>query len=223
MYKRSKKRAFWMAIGVIALSAFLGDLYGPRVQAITAGTDSIQESVRSFTKVFAIIEKNYADPITPGHTIFKGAIPGMLRTLDPHSQFFDEPAYSQLQEQHRGHYYGVGMTVQPYGNRTIIVAPFPGSPAANAGLRPGDIIYKVNDTLTEGLTTTQVAEKLKGPKGTVVQVQVLREGQDQPLTFVITRDEIPQHSVAFAGLPELPAGTWLEGAELTIRIRNSAD
>jgi len=121
----------------------------------------------------------------------------MLRTLDPHSAFFDSRSFSLLREEQQGHYYGVGMQVAPRDGRTIVLAPFAGSPAWKAGLRPGDIIYRVDGTSTENLNTSEVADLLKGPKGTVVRVEVLREGFDEPLEFSITRDEIPRLSVDF--------------------------
>ena len=90
------------------------------------------------------------------------------------------------------------MQIAPRDGRTIVVAPFVGSPAYRAGLRPGDVIFQVDDTPTDGLTTGEVADRLKGPRGTVVRIKVMREGHDEPLEFVITRDEIPRISVEHA-------------------------
>jgi carboxyl-terminal processing protease len=75
------------------------------------------------------------------------------------------------------------------------MAPYVGAPAYNAGIRPGDVIAKVDDKSTDGLTTSEVADMLKGPKGTVVKITVSREGYAEPLIFTVTRDEIPRHSV----------------------------
>jgi len=87
------------------------------------------------------------------------------------------------------------MQVGPRNGRTIVIAPFPGSPAAKAGLRPGDVIQQVNDTKTDGLNTTEIADLLRGTRGTKVQVQVGREGVPNPIFFTITRDAIPRFSV----------------------------
>ncbi len=90
------------------------------------------------------------------------------------------------------------MIVAPKEARTVVMQPYVGAPAFNAGIRPGDVIMKVDDKSTDGLTTTDVADLLKGPKGTVVKITVSREGYDQQLVFTVTRDEIPRHSVDIA-------------------------
>ena len=195
---RGSHRGIWAAVSILILSAILGGVYGPRVEATTSDKGDMEEALRSFTKVYAIIEQNFADPVDPSKAIYNGAIPGMLRTLDPHSAFLDEETFAKMREEQSGHYYGVGMQVGPRDGHVAVGAPFPGSPAYEAGLRPADIIHKVDDTYTKGLNTSQVADLLKGPKGTVVHVQVLREGRDEPLAFVITRDEIPHFSVDVA-------------------------
>jgi carboxyl-terminal processing protease len=122
----------------------------------------------------------------------------MLRVLDPHSNFFDARQFGLLREEQRGKYYGVGMIVAPKETRTVVMQPYVGAPAFNAGIRPGDVIMKVDDKSTDGLTTPDVADLLKGPKGTVVKIAVSREGYDQQLVFTVTRDEIPRHSVDIA-------------------------
>jgi carboxyl-terminal processing protease len=156
--------------------------------------------------VYEIVETNYADPVDPDQAIYgspygtAGAIPAALRTLDPHSNFFDPRQFALLREDQEGKYYGVGMSIQARPGKmgklvTYVLAPIPGSPAFRAGLRPGDIVAKVDGKSTEGLNTQQVAEMLKGPKGTQVHITIVREGYDQPLEFDIIRDEISPHSV----------------------------
>jgi carboxyl-terminal processing protease len=119
----------------------------------------------------------------------------MLRVLDPHSGFLDQRQFSLLREDQRGKYFGVGMQVGPRDGRTVVMAPFVGSPAYRAGIRPGDVILKVDGKDTDGLSVAEVADLLRGPKGTVVRITVGREGADQPIEFVVTRDEIPRHAV----------------------------
>jgi carboxyl-terminal processing protease len=202
---KQARRLLWFLLSTVLVCALLGGIYGRRVEATTTevgGDDpDVKTSLDAFSKIYSIVEQNYADAVDPDRTIFGpdntslGAIPGMLRTLDPHSTFFDPHAYARLREDQEGKYYGVGMQIQARPGKlgklmTVVVAPFPGSPAFRAGLRPGDVIVKVDGKDAEGLNGEQVADMLKGPKGTVVHVTVTREGYEEPLEFTITRAEI---------------------------------
>jgi carboxyl-terminal processing protease len=164
--------------------------------------------LRNFTRVYGIVEQEYAEKIDPDKAIYGldvpaspvGAIPGMLRPLDPHSDFFGPHAFSQIREQEQVKYYGVGMSIVTHLDRTnrlstYVPAVVPGSPAFRAGVRPGDTIRKVDNTPTEGLDGNRVSSMLRGPKGTVVHVFIEREGDEQPLEFTITRDEIKNPTV----------------------------
>ncbi|PYT95351.1 MAG: S41 family peptidase [Acidobacteria bacterium] len=197
---KSERRGIVMAFGVLLLSAVLGGIYGPNVRATAASADDYQTSVRDFTRVLDVVQNNYAEQVDVDKAVYQGGIPGMLRMLDPHSSFFDAKQFSLLREDQRGKYYGVGMIVAPQQNHTVVLAPYAGAPAYNAGLRPGDVILRVDDKSTEQLSTTEVADLLKGPKGTVVKITVSREGYPEPLVFTVTRDEIPRHSVDIAFL-----------------------
>ncbi|MGO8736172.1 MAG: S41 family peptidase [Terriglobia bacterium] len=200
-------RWLWFILSTVLLCTLLGGLYGRQVEATKAGDDSdVESSLTKFTRVYNVVEQNYADGVDPDKAIYGpsetnvGAIPGALRTLDPHSNFYDPMAFSRLREDQEGKYYGVGMQIGQRPGKlgklvVVVMSPIPGSPAFRAGLRPGDVIAKVNGLSTEGMNTQQVAEKLKGPKGTQVHITVAREGYDQPLEFDITRDEISQRSV----------------------------
>ncbi|HYO79766.1 MAG TPA: S41 family peptidase [Bryobacteraceae bacterium] len=192
-----KRRSFWIAPAIIFLCSMAGGMFGPQISPAAAASseDDIKQSLRQFTRLLNLVEENFADKVTPDKAIYKGAIPGMARTLDPHTSFFDPKEYQLLKEDQRGHYYGVGMSVAPRNGKTIVIAPFPASPAYKAGIRPGDAIMIVNDKPTDNLSTTEVADLLKGERGTQVQVVVAREGSEKPLTFNIIRDEIPRKSV----------------------------
>jgi carboxyl-terminal processing protease len=173
---KSERRGLGIVVGVLLLSAVLGGIYGPNVRATTASADDYQTAVREFTRVLDVVQNNYADSVDVDKAVYQGAIPGMLRMLDPHSSFFDAKQFTLLREDQRGKYYGVGMIVAPRENHTVVMAPYVGAPAYNAGIRPGDVILKVDDKSTEGLSTSEVADMLKGPKGTVVKIVVSREG-----------------------------------------------
>jgi carboxyl-terminal processing protease len=194
---RSSRRTLFLVVLVLVSCGFLGMLFGQKINPAAApGADSdIRDSLRQFTTVYDVVEQNYAEPVNADKAIYNGAIPGMLHVLDPHSNFFDPKAYSLLREDQRGKYYGVGMTVGPRNNKVIVIAPFVGTPAYRAGIRPGDIIVAVDGKPTDNMSTGDVADLLKGPKGTTVHITILREGAEKPLEFSVVRDEIPRYSV----------------------------
>ena len=171
---------------------------------------SYHQDVESFTKVSPWWNRTSPSPLNNDKAIYKGAIPGMLRTLDPHSNFFDPKEYRALMEEQKGSYSGVGMKVSSRNGKTVVIAPFPGSPAYKIGLRPGDIIFSVNDKPTEGLNTTEVADMLKGPRGTQVKIVVSREGAPDYITFTVVRDDISRKTV--------PDGFWLKPSIAYIKI-----
>lgn len=192
----SSRRTLLAVVFVILICGTLGTVFGQRIGTNGSLSDSdIRESLRQFSDVYDVVEQNYAEPVNPDKAIYNGAIPGMLRVLDPHSNFFDPKQYSLLREEQRGKYYGVGMQVGPRNNKVIVIAPFAGTPAYRVGIRPGDVIVAVDGKPTDNLSTSDVAEMLKGPKGTTVKITVLREGSEKPIEFSVMRDEIPRYSV----------------------------
>src|SRR5881296_829769 len=193
----SSRRTLFLVVFILVICGFLGMLFGQKITpAAAAGGDSdVRDSLRQFATVYDVVEQNYAEPVNADKAIYNGAIPGMLHVLDPHSNFFDPKSYALLREDQRGKYYGVGMTVGPRNNKVIVIAPFVGTPAYRAGIRPGDIIAAVDGKPTDNMTTSDVADLLKGPKGTTVHISIQREGAEKPLEFAVVRDEIPRYSV----------------------------
>jgi carboxyl-terminal processing protease len=193
------RRAFFSAAVFLAACGITGSVIGGRVAAQSATDQStLRDSMKSFTDAYAIVEANYADKLTTDQVdkvIYDGAIPGMLDTLDPHSNFFDPKAYAKMREDQQGKYFGVGMTIQPQGNKIVVVAPFEGTPSYRAGIRPGDVILNVDGKSTEKMDSSDVAGLLKGPRGTHVVVTMGREGSPKPLVFDLVRDEIPHLTV----------------------------
>jgi carboxyl-terminal processing protease len=193
------RRSLLTILALLLLCSLVGGLYGSRVKAASDTSDSdLQQNVRRLALVYDAIERYYADPVDPEKVIYNGAIQGMIRTLDPHSNFVDPKTFKALREERQGHYYGVGMTVQLVSNQVTVRVPFEGSPALRAGLRPGDIILSVDGHSCAGLGTQEVADMLRGPRGTQVHVVVEREGLEKPLEFDLIRDEIPRPSVDLA-------------------------
>ena len=194
---RSSRRTLFLLVAILVGCGFFGLVFGQKINpsAAPGGDADVRDSLHTFTDVYSVVEQNYAEPVNPDKAIYNGAIPGMLHVLDPHSNFFDPKAYSLLREDQRGKYYGVGMTVGPRNNKVIVIAPFVGTPAYRAGIRPGDIIVAVDGKPTDNMSTGDVADLLKGPKGTTVHITIVREGADKPLEFAVVRDEIPRYSV----------------------------
>jgi len=195
---RSSRRSAVLILSIVLACGCLGMVFGQRLTSSASSSNSdndVRDSLKTFSDVYRVVQENYAEPVSPDKSIYNGAIPGMLRVLDPHSNFFDPKSYAALREEQRGKYYGVGMQVGPRNNKVIVIAPFAGAPAYRAGIRPGDIIIAVDGKQTDNMSTSDVAELLKGPKGTSVKITVLREGSDKPLDFTVVRDEIPRYSV----------------------------
>ncbi len=204
------RRALFTVTLFFAVCAVVGSVLQRKVGAESSADESqLRDSLKEFTNVYALVEQNYAEPIDGDKAdtaIYDGAIPGMLRGLDPHSNFYDPKAYARMREEQHGHYYGVGMTIQPLNGKVYVAYPFEGSPAFKAGIHPGDVIYSVDGKLVsldsaipDALSSTDlVAKALKGPQGTHVQAVMLREGQKGPVTFDLIRDEIPHPSVDLA-------------------------
>jgi carboxyl-terminal processing protease len=189
------KRSFFLVLSVLLACGVLGAVFGQSPALNTSGESQISNSLRTFTQTYNIVEQNYAEPVNPDKVIYDGAIPGMLRVLDPHSTFFDPKAYAMLKESQSGKYYGIGMTIGPRNNHIVVIAPFAGTAAYKAGVRPGDVIVAVNGKPTDNMSTEEVAELVRGPKGTTVTLTILREGEPKPLQFTVERAEIPHYSV----------------------------
>lgn len=206
MSPRTRRTAFSLVLFFTACG--LGGMVASQKLRAQGGEDSnadFRSSLQSFAGVYATVAANYAEPLTgkmPSDSIYDGAIPAMLRTLDPHSSFFDPKAYGRLLEEQHGRYYGVGMLIQPQiigdQQRTVVIKPFAGTPSYKAGIRPGDIISAVDGKTTNGLSSDEVVAMLKGDKGTHVSVTVARAGAPKPLTFDLIRAEIPNNSVDLA-------------------------
>src|ERR1051325_323850 len=195
---RGTNRSLFFVLLIIFTCGLLGSAaFSQRGSSPSTGAsdNDVRDSLKQFSDVYALVEQNYAEPVNPDKAIYNGAIPGMLHVLDPHSNFFDPKSYSALREEQSGRYYGVGMQIAPRNNKIIVVAPFAGTPAYKAGLRPGDVIIAVDGKPTDNQGVSDVADMLKGPKGTNVHISILREGNDKPLEFNVVRDEIPRNSV----------------------------
>ena len=180
-----------VAVFAIVLSALAGGLFGSRA---FARQDEVSQQYRVFTSALAAIDREYVEDV-PSDRLIYSAIDGMLHTLDPHSSFFDPKSYAQMRERQEGHYYGLGIQISSVDGDIKVNSIFEGSPAYKKGLRRGDILAKVRDADgtdldMKGWTTEQAVKKLKGPKGTTVNISIKRGGYDGLINMDVVRDEV---------------------------------
>jgi carboxyl-terminal processing protease len=193
------RRTLFSLVVFFAVCALGGMVLSQQVGAQSAADEStFRDGLKSFSAVYDIVARNYAEPLTgdmPDKAIYDGAIPEMLHTLDPHSSFYDPKAYARMKEDQHGKYYGVGMLIQPQSGKVVVIYPIENSPAFRAGIHPGDVITSIDGTSAAGMSSDDVANRLKGPRGTKVNVTMTRVGSTAPLNFELVRDEIPNASI----------------------------
>jgi carboxyl-terminal processing protease len=190
-----RMRSILASAVAIVVSALVGGLFG---SAAMATEDKVPAHYRTFTAALSAIQSQYAQPVESDRLVY-GAINGMLQTLDPHSNFMDPRTYAQMRERQEGRYYGLGLTIQSIDGDITAVRVFEGSPAFSNGIRRGDVIAIVEGVSTKGWTTEATVNKLKGPKGTFVNIGIRRKGFDRNLEMKVMRDQvsIPTLSASF--------------------------
>jgi carboxyl-terminal processing protease len=154
-------------------------------QHLLAGTDRTYEELKVFSDVLDIIEENYVDTVDPKELI-RGAIRGMISSIDPHSAYLLPDAYKDLQIETKGEFSGIGI---------VIISPIEGTPAYKAGIKAGDQIIKVDGEETKTMMLWEAVKKMRGKKGTSVVVTIRRKEAPEPIDFTIVRDIIPLESV----------------------------
>ena len=186
-----KKSALVLVLSLVIAGAVIGGLFGRRAQA---KADRYAEFLRRYAYVLRLVEEEYAKELDPKELVHS-SIRGMLRSLDPHSNFLPKQEYAQLQERQQGSYHGLGISVQMRDGDLTVVSPFEGTPAYRLGIRSGDVISKIEGEETRGLELDAAVKRLRGPKGSEVTISITRSGYDQPLDFTIVRDKIDLKSV----------------------------
>jgi carboxyl-terminal processing protease len=182
---------------VIAVSSLIGGILGPHIGSVAAAsdTDAVKDYSHDLKALLDVLKSHLDQDSDWDRAIYLGAIPSMLSSLDPHSQFFDPDAFRRLREEQRGRYAGVGMLIRQVRGRTIVDQPFPDTPAFRAGLRPNDIIDQIDGVTTEGMGVSEVAQAVKGPEGTAVRLRLLRRGAEQPVEVELVRAEVHRPSI----------------------------
>jgi len=180
-------------VSAIAVFALVGGLLGRR---LAAADDRVPEHYKAFTAALSAIENSYVEKIDSDRLVY-GAVRGMLSTLDPHSSFYDPREYARMRERQEGHYYGIGIEISAIDNDVIAQKIFEGSPSAKAGMRQGDVLARIGGEDTKswncaapGDCTERAMKKLKGPRGTPVEVSLRRRGYKELIPVELVRDEI---------------------------------
>jgi carboxyl-terminal processing protease len=161
---------------------------------VKAGTEDVYKSLEVFAEVLRQIEKNYVEPQDAKKLIY-GAIKGMVLSLDPHSSFMTKEEHNELLMETKGSFSGIGIEITVRENVIIVVSPIEGTPAYEAGVESGDRIIKIDEKPTSDMTLMDAVKSIRGEKGTKVKLTIMRDGQEKPLEFTITRDVIPLRSV----------------------------
>ncbi len=172
----------------------------PSRRNLRFGSAAIPVIEKDFDEAMKVIQENYIEGRKLDYNaIFKSSIIGMLRSLDPHSNYYDREEYDELKTDQRSEYFGIGASIQNYvlGEQadTFITATFQNSPASRAGLRFGDRIIAVDGMKATGKSSLEVRDKIRGPRGSVVKITVERAADKHIQAVEITRDVVPQPSI----------------------------
>ena len=197
------KHKFAVVLISIELLAVLvvGLLDGSSAPAAAAATSN-SEFLANYTDALDVIQKNYMYDVDPDKLVYS-SIKGMLRMLDPHSNFMDPEQFKRIRDEQRSKYFGIGIRIQALeggrrGRQVIVEPPAFGTPAYKRGLRAGDIISKIEGEPIDDWTSDDVVSKIKGQRGTIVNITIERPGVREPLEIAVERDEIPLVSVPYA-------------------------
>ena len=182
--------------GLLAAGAVAGVLTTLQLQAVarSAYGPIPTEEMRQLAQVFELIKSTYVEPVDE-RKLITDAIGGMVAGLDPHSVYLDQKHFKEFRESVTGKFVGIGIEMGLEDGLIKVVSPIEGSPAFRAGLKSGDLITKVDDTLVKGLTVDQAVKRIRGEAGTKVTLSVFRKSESRSFPVVIVREEIRTVSV----------------------------
>ena len=205
------KVAGWLAAGVVA-----GALATMQMQA-TARNGVAQlpiEELQQLAAVFGMVKTDYVEPVDEKKLI-NDAISGMVAGLDPHSQYFDKKSFKEFREATTGKFVGIGIEMGMEDGFVKVVSPIEGSPAFRAGMKSGDLITKIDDTLVKGLTVDQAVKRMRGEPNTKVVLTVFRKSESRNFPITIVREEIRVQSVRSKVME--PGYAWLRVSQFQDR------
>ncbi|MBS0310931.1 MAG: S41 family peptidase, partial [Proteobacteria bacterium] len=178
--------------GILAGAALTLNL--PAIADKDAETALPIEELRAFTDVFARIKSDYVEPVDDKKLI-SSAINGMLSGLDPHSAYLDAEGFKDLQVGTQGEFGGLGIEVGMEDGFVKVVSPIEDTPAFKAGVKPGDLIIKLDDTPVKGMTLNDAVKRMRGKPGSPIKLTIVRKGVDKPIVLTLTRAVIKIRSV----------------------------
>jgi carboxyl-terminal processing protease len=185
--------AFGLAAGVCAQKSDNGsDNKSDKPAAIR--TDLPWQDARTLADVLERVKHDYVNPVDD-HQLLQAAIRGMVSSLDPYSAYLDGEDYDEIKITSTGEYSGVGIEVSMEDEEVVVVSPFEGSPAAAAGIRPGDVIATIDGVPVNTTTLADTIGRMRGKEGSSVKIGILREGSAEPLQFTLKRSRVELHSV----------------------------
>lgn len=184
---------------LVAISLFLGALFfgalaGPRLLALNSQT---REGLRLYTELIQKSKEMYGSEVSYRDLVY-ASIRGMLRTLDPHTNFLSPEAYGLMRDRQKESFYGLGILVGVRDGKLTVITPIAGGPADKLGMRAGDVIYRIEGEPTETMTLEDAVRKLKGPRDTTVNITIVRRGHPEPFDLAITRDQVAQETVQYS-------------------------
>jgi carboxyl-terminal processing protease len=189
----SKGRGGWFLLMGLLLGLGLG--VGQSVLADKASNQKVPlDDIRNFVEILERVKQEYVEPVDES-ALMQNAIRGMLSGLDPHSSYLDASEFKEMQINTSGRFGGLGIEVQMEDGFVKVVTPIDDTPAARAGLQPGDLIIKLDDTQVKGLSLTDAVNRMRGEPGSQIRLTILREKQDAPFVVTLTRDVINVQSV----------------------------
>jgi carboxyl-terminal processing protease len=185
------KIAGWISIGALA-----GALTTVSLQTVARGSLAPLplEELQQLAAVFGMVKSDYVEPVDEKKLI-TDAISGMVASLDPHSQYFDKKSFKEFREGTTGRFVGVGIEISQEDGLVKVVSPIEGSPAFRAGLKPGDLITKIDETAVKGLSLNEAVKRMRGEPNTKVNLTIFRKDESRTFPVTITREEIRTQSV----------------------------
>lgn len=192
-----KRRRNKILVGLIAGIVGMGviSLGGKGLSGVSAvGNEAVYEGLEAFTNVLAIVQKNYVEEVGT-RKLMEGAINGMLNALDPHSAYLTADLYKELQVDTEGSFGGLGIEITLRDGVLTVVSPIEDTPASRAGIKAGDQIIKIEGELTKDMSLVEAVKKMRGPRGSKVQISIRREGVPRFLDLTLTREVIKVQSV----------------------------